>query len=458
MPRGAHPRLVLLAVLATALAAACARKEPKPRPDILLIVVDTLRADHLGCYGYGRPTSPNVDGFARGARLFERAVTPIPRTTQAVASIMTGRYPASHGVRQLRDRLPDDERPLAELLGEAGYSTLGVQGNAVLEGMVDQGFDRMETKPYRPGGVSWFTAAETTERALAMLAKAPADRPVLLYALYFDPHMPYRPAELRFDQGYVGRFQRELPYLPPVGRMFYFNDFSPREREHAVALYDAEIHSVDAQISRLLAALEQRRRPRIVVFTADHGEALGEHGVYYDHGAVLHEPTLHVPLLIAGDGFEPGRDDRVVSLVDIAPTLLGRLKIPVAGLRIDGRDLGRPDGWKRGTRAVHSESGAARHPEVFRRGLRAKKGLAGRHRAVTRGKWRAVLVPLNDTEKYELYDLEADPGQLVDLYPGEPAPDLVKQIKKWNRDLHDDKPPPPLSEEDRARLRSLGYL
>jgi arylsulfatase A-like enzyme len=453
-------RTTLACVLAWTISFTACSGESAAPPDVILIVVDTLRADHLGCYGYDRyPVTPNIDAFSKNGTVFERVVVPIARTTQSVSSILTGQYPRNHGVRNLRDKLPGTVHTLPEILQETGYDTIAVQANAVLEGMVDQGFDKLITKKYFAGGVATFDAQETTQRALALIdTLADSERPMFLYVLYADPHMPYKPKHLLYDHTYQGKFKDYLPYRMPVGRQFFYNDMSAREREHAVALYDSEIHAVDTEIGRLLAALDKRKRERVVVITADHGESLGENNTYFDHGTTIHDAELRVPLIIEGGGFGAGRVDRLVSTIDIVPSLLTYLGIEWNTGSIDGRDLHTAAAWEKGKRSIFSETGTVLHQEAYTRGLRAVEGISGRHRAVTRGKWRVILRPLDEGRALEYYDLEADPEQRRNLYGTPQSEELADQLLRWNTDLDSDTPATPLNALDRERLRALGYL
>ena len=440
--------VVVLVVAAVVDGVAVVRRPP---PDVVLIVADTLRADHLHCYGYARETSPTIDRLAARGTLFETCLTPIPRTTQSVASILTGREPFHHGVRYLNSRLPDTERTLAEILGRRGYRTIEVAASGFVAGTFDRGFQAVDGTPGE------WPAAETTDRAIRALSRAP-DGPVFLFVFYHDPHMPYAPPTRYFDADYQGRFRDAIDYAPSKGEMVYRNAMTPREREHAVALYDSEIRYMDGQIARLLAAVEARGRKRVVVFTADHGEALGENGVYFDHGDLLDDAALRVPLIVTGIRSGAARATRMARLIDVAPTILARLKVRAPGARFDGVDLAAGDPNGAAEPEAFAETGDALLIEAFETGRRAVDGIRGRPRAVTSGGWRAIWFPRADGVDRRLYDLTRDPLQRRDLYP---RPDKEELFRRLAGRIALDRPEETtksLSEDEARRLKALGYL
>ncbi len=187
--------LLLLARLRVEEPEGSVRSASAPR-NVILIGVDTLRADHLGAYGYRRHTSPNLDRFARESLVFERCITPTPRTTQAVASLMTGRHPVHSGVRTLLDDLPEDATTLATVLRSHGYETISVVAAGVLRGLLEHGFERVL------GAQLEKSARRTTDAAIERLEAA--RDPHFLWVFYRDPHMPYRPRRVVFDRDYDG--------------------------------------------------------------------------------------------------------------------------------------------------------------------------------------------------------------------------------------------------------------
>jgi arylsulfatase A-like enzyme len=351
------------AAAALLFAAGCS---PAPeRPSVLLIVVDTLRADHVSAYGYERDTTPRLAEFAAGGALVLRASTPRAKTTPAVVSLLSGLYPHDHGVRDLAQPLAPGIPLLPEAFARAGYATAAIVGNYVLTDArsgLARGFrqwveDLPDARGVPPDDVPERRAASVTDGALVALGLAPPPpagapgphlaaaapgAPVFLYLHYMDPHGAYDPPlEHRvFAPGAVERVPAEGELPPhPIQRLQVAEYNVPAEARlpdgridaaRVRALYDGEIHCVDAEIGRLLAALEAagRLEHMLVVVTADHGESLGDQRYYFEHGFYAYESTCHVPLLVRGPGIAPGRLEADVSLVDLAPTLLELCDLP----------------------------------------------------------------------------------------------------------------------------------
>ncbi len=239
------------------------------------------------------------------------------------------------------------------------------------------------------------------------------------------------------------------------------NRLSARTRKHVVALYDAEIFFTDHEIGRLLAWVDANDPGALVVFTADHGEALGERDYYYHHGAHLDQPSLHVPLMIRGLGVPPRRVDRTVRLLDVMPTVLAGVGIDVSQLEMDGVDLRSVLDSKGDTLEAYSETGLPLMDLAIHAGVIRDATLAGRKRSLVVGNRKLVYVPRQDGVHYELYDLESDPAEATDLWENGEAPELRRRLDAWvARDLeaHGAVPAKALSEEEAARLRALGYL
>jgi len=467
-------RFVIVAALCLT---ACAPHTP--RPNIVLITVDTLRADHLGCYGYTRPTSPHIDRLAMEGALFERAFTTLPRTTQAVASIVTGRYPKTHGARGLFSSLAPVNLTLAEILKNEGYDTAAFVSNLFLkpgQGF-EQGFDRYDNPPERWDSDS---ARPITTEAIQWLASRSRGRPYFLWVHYLDPHWTYRPDppfDTKFDPDFNGPFTlyddldaRRLT----KGQVIFENRLTPRQVEHVRALYDGEIAQVDAALGRLLDALaEPGAPPPLVVFTADHGESLGEHGYYFAHGEYLYQETLHVPLIIRFPGRVAAgtRIDALAENVDIAPTIVALLGIERLQ-SVDGRPLliaggsgGGGDGGEYaaapGRRTVFAESDYQLiHPENRRFYI---PGPSGKWSSAFDGRFKLIHVPRPGGDIEELYDLIDDPGETRDLVGGgadsTARPRLFGELERFV-DYGSAPPvsPDDLDPEQRQRLRSLGYV
>ncbi len=457
----------------------CSRSEPKP--NVLLITIDTLRADHLGCYGYGRTTTPRIDRLAAGSALFTRVTTSLPRTTQSIASILTGRFPKGHGARGLFASLPAANVTLAEAFKEAGYETGAVVSNLFLRPGrgFEQGFDLYDNPPPRHDGDS---ASVVTATALRWLRERSGKRPWFLWVHYLDPHWTYHPEppfDRRFDPGFDGPFTLYDEIAAgrlTKGQVIFRDPLSPRQVEHVVALYDGEISQVDAALAPLLDEAERpETSPPLIVLTSDHGESLGEHGYSFAHGEYLYEPELHIPLLVRQEGrVRRGlRIDAPAQNIDVAPTILA-----LAGISrlqaADGRPLllleGDRPGWDGrlaraapGRPLVFAESDFQLiHPENPRYFI---PGPAGRWGSVSDGRYKLIRIPRPGGEFLELYDLQEDPGENRDLAGAGPNREVRDRLLRELRKFTDEQPglgaparPESLDPEEERRLRSLGYV
>ncbi len=418
-------------------------------PNLVLIGVDTLRADHLGLYGYERDTSPNLDSWAEGATVYDNCIASTPRTTQSLASILTGRYPHRTGVRYLSDTLPDAQLALAEVLKNAGYRTVAVVATGIPHERLDQGFDLVVDTEKEWG------AEEAVDRAIAALEATPGK--VFLFVFLRDPHMPYRAPQLMFDRQYRGPFHRKIHYQGDKGATVFENDFSDRLREHAVALYDSEVHYADREIGRLLGAVEARGGDNVVAFFADHGESLGEHDYYYDHGDVLHQPGLRIPCAIAGGPFRSRRVAEVVRSVDLMPTLLASLGIGLRNAELDGVDLEADHP----PLEAYSETGRALLKNAFETGRRHLPGLEGRLRSLVYDGQKVIYVPKPGGRiEFQVYDLDRDPGELVDEAGAAETDRLKQRLLSWVEQdrVNWARPEEELTPAEVERLRRLGYL
>jgi arylsulfatase len=332
-------------LLSFALLAACAAE--RPRPSVLLVTIDTLRADALGAYGARPSPSPSLDALAAESTLYERAYSPLPMTRPAHFSMFTSRYPREHGVLNNKLSLPDEEETLAEVFREAGYRTAAFVAVALLSRRsgAGQGFEVLEPPARRQR-----RADGVVDDALAWLRKIEPSDPFFAWVHLFDPHQPYEQAVPGLGDVDAGML-RTMPSLewPDFYRVAEENggDIPRPVFEHALALYRSEVAYVDREVGRLLAGLRALRDldDVIVVVTADHGECF-EDGVFFEHSDCLLEGALHVPLVVRYPaGFAPGaRVAEVVSHIDIGPTVLRAAGLPVpeqfAGLPLPGRGHG----------------------------------------------------------------------------------------------------------------------
>ncbi|MBL8840330.1 MAG: sulfatase-like hydrolase/transferase [Planctomycetes bacterium] len=443
------PLLAFVAAGAAWAAAAAPRRAPAqepppsaapaaaPRPDVLLITLDTTRRDFLGCYGRTPSPTPTLDALARDAVVFEDALTPVPLTLPAHATLFTGLQPYSHGIHDNSlYRLPDGARTLAESLREAGYATGAAVASFVLDPVfgLAQGFDRYHSPPR---GVSsnrsmHFTELPATtqvERALgdlAELARA-GERPPFFYWLHlFDVHAPY------------------APKTPPQ-----FGAGAGLDRNGVIrVLYEAELAEMDRELARLFAAwkrggLDERS---IVIVCADHGESLGD-GPEETHGHFVHDSTLRIPLIWRERGLPAGRVAAPVTLADVAPTLLARCGVDARGESHDGIDL---SPW-----LVDPSLSAPDRVLPFESWyVWLNYGFAP-FEGATNGTFKYVR-----SAREALHDRVADPLERTNLFtPDDPrAQGLRRRLaaaQQAAQPLARDNPA--LSEADRAALAALGY-
>ena len=366
-------RYLGVVLLASALTAA------EPRPNVVIITIDTLRADHLGCYGYRQIQTPNLDALARSSARFSHAYTPVPLTLPAHTSLFTGSFPMATGVHDFAvNKVPASAVTLAEVLRGSGYATGAFIGAPVLDSTygLNQGFETYFDH-FDLSHVDEARADEIKRRgdkvideALSWLTGIP-HRPFFLWVHLYDPHYPYAPPE---------------PYASQY-----------RDRP-----YDGEIAFADSQVGRLVSFLKETGSfaDSLVVLAADHGEGLGEHGEK-KHGFFIYNSTLHVPLLFKIPGATARTIKNEASLVDVMPTLLQALRIPlpptVQGRSLLSEILGRPGP---GPSNLYAESFLPLLHFSWSQ-LRALQ-------------WRGVKYI--EAPRPELYDTKADPQEKKNLF------------------------------------------
>jgi arylsulfatase len=476
-----QPFATLGCLLGLVAVVACSQPEaPRAAPKrVLLITVDTLRADHVADAGsLPEPPMPFVDSLISQGTRFTWALTPVPRTTPALASLLTGRYPHGTGVRVLTDRLDDEVETVGALAQQAGFRTIAVVSNHVLTPArgLDRGFDVYDNAGDVRG------ARETTNAALALSREVAATQKLFLWVHYIDPHVPYHPPpELaeRFDPEYQGLYKHYFGPVPgaagnrayPRGlgkrRAVFANPLPEAVNAHVRRLYAADIRYTDDEIERLVTGLEERFGDEwLIVFTSDHGESLGEHEFFYDHGDYVYNAGTRVPLAFVPAAPRRSSDrhtvDSSVSLVDVAPTLVELLELlppDAVASRFEGRSL---VPYLRGEslpeRPVFAESGRS----FFRKMIRGRVSfdVKGRFRTVVSGGWKLIWTPGQTPEhEFQLYDVAADPDETRDLsgeFP-ERVREMKAQLDAWMAaDAAVDSPEVP--EADREGLRALGYI
>jgi len=427
-------------------------------PLTLLITLDTTRADHLGCYGYERPTSPNLDRLAADSMVYERAIAPGTWTLTSHASLFTGKFVSSHGARmdpqrglplslgvcgpskilqQLRaSTISPHEQTLASILHDAGFVTGAIVGGPWMktEFGLQLGFDHYDDQNIEPS--IGRLAEDVTSKALQWLSR-PEVRHRFLFLNYFDPHYPLVPPE-----EFMAKFLPEGE-VAPNGADGKLSDRQMRD------LYDAEILYTDAQLGRLLDGLQQLGlyEDAWIVVTADHGDSHGEHEVY-EHGRTPYQEVVHIPLIVKTPGAATtGRSAKWIQLTDVLPMLLDGLQIsPPAG--IQGRsppDIG--------------------HPIVIESHTIDLPGTMFGHQP---GHWLCLIEPdgtkaiWNSEGHHMLFDLNSDPHEehnLIDEHT-EKFMALSKRLQNYLADLPrpaEVDSPTAIKPETLKALKSLGY-
>jgi arylsulfatase A-like enzyme len=450
------------------------------RPNLLLVVVDTLRADHLGCYGYGRPTSPVLDALAARGVLFERAYAQSSWTKPSTASLLTGRTPTEHQTLSEAARLPDAELTAAERLRAHDYWTVMLSGNPWItpEYGFDQGADefvsiyderfarvtllmqglrrvsaltggrlRLYNRiKYLVLGELSTTARDTrlVDEALAWLARRPAE-PFFLYVHMMSPHHPYDPPP-PFDRFVPDRTHAPVRNHPRKSYRF-FEEGDPLDAAalaDMVARYDGDVLYADTELGRLLDGLDRLGlgASTAIVVTADHGEEFFEHR-NWGHGQSLYNELLRVPLVVHAPGAAAAaRVSGAVSHADVVPTLLALAGAPPAeGLA--GRNLLAP--------ADPSE------PAVLSELLYRY----GEARALVRRDHKLIVTHQGERRANELFDLSADPAERRPLPAGDPrgaalATELAERVDAGTRG-RSEPAAATVDDDTRNRLRALGY-
>jgi arylsulfatase A-like enzyme len=431
-------------------------------PSLLVLLVDALRRDHLGCYGATPSPSPTLDALAARGLVFEDAVSQSSWTLPSVASLLTGLLPPSHGVageaREARAEgeaaagtdpsfLPDPLLTLAELAQAVGVSTIGVSASPIISRSTNmsQGFERFVELRRKGSGALWTRAADVNDAFLAWLRPNRRHR-FVAYLHYMDVHHPYQPPppfRPATPPGVTGAVAEGNVSVLAKALNAGGAPLSAPEVEHLGRLYDAGIAYWDAELARLLAALADLGvlDGTVIVVTADHGEAFQEHG-RLAHGVTLYDELLRVPLVIAGPGVGRGRARRQAQGVDLLPTmarLLGLSTLP----DVSGQDLLA----RRETRPAFAATRWGLLPD----------GRWDALVALRTASWKLIYAP--GSGHTELFDLVHDPGERRNLAGRAPEEHAMTDLL---RRVQDTAPPPPrVSGHDptvRERLRALGYV
>lgn len=479
------------------------------RPNILFVVWDTARADHLSLYGYERATTPALDAWARSALVFDDVVSAAPYTVPSHASMFTGRAPSDHCANSQRAELAATETTLAELLRDAGYATFAYSENPHIsqargfaqgfdvvlhpwsEGYLERAFEIVSAKVAGDASSELADRLASTRRGERELApwnvkaagelaqdallsflseRGDAREPWFAFVNYMEAHRPYIPPR-RFRERFLDAASVDASYRvdrswETIWRYtFRRRELGDRELELTRATYDAALLELDELFANLLVALERdgHLRDTVVVLTADHGEHLGEHHMF-DHQSTVYEPVLRVPLVLHHPArIGAGRRSDPVMNVDLFPTLLALAKVkPPDGLRTAARDLLAPPPPDADERARLAEETA-----IESTGVEAMRQIdpsfdatpwQRSQRALYLGRYKWIA---SSNGARELYDIDADPGETRDLAElrALDAAMLGDALAAATRDLPgcEGRATLEVGDEERALLESLGY-
>lgn len=440
---------------------------PRKPQNVILITIDTLRADHLSLYGYPRKTSPELDARAANALVFERAFVQWPKTVPSMISMFSSTYGQTNGIRfGSRDQLiPEEITTLTESLKANGFSTYGVVSNAVLADATNfsQGFDvYVETWLDNARGKQHSQADHVTDLALKALDQL-GDKKFFLWIHYVDPHYRYDPpapfngmfiGDKYYDKNRILKVNEEdNNYYDGIAKRIWDLDHS-NEWDYYVAQYDAEIRFLDQHLKRLFAKFDSQHlwEKSLIYFTADHGESLGENHYFFEHGWFPYTSCSHVPLLVWDPHQRPRRVSTSVALLDLAPSILRRMSIPIPEA-FEGKswDFENP-------RPVYIEAG---------------EGRLTRHnyiRSIWSWPYHLVYVPsktyqnMMQKSPFELYNVEKDWNETTNIFAQQPevAKMMEKQLFRWIQSSPSYAPPPDKTPdydpEAIEQMEALGYL
>ncbi len=440
--------LVLLAIaIVVGLAVAERATRVPDGPNIVLIVVDALRADHLGIYGYERDTSPNLDRLASRGVLFRNAYSSASMSKPALSSLLTSMHPSSHNALDEWGVLADHALTLTEVLKASGYRTLLYDGgNPYLapEFRLDQGFDLNSRV---------IGARPLTDEFLRALPELKRDK-FFAYLHYMDVHTPY--AVHDYNTLFKDEISSKLGLVwgPDTKVALSLDDVSrigredPDARASLIALYDGEIRSMDDQVQRVIDGLEEHGllEDTLVIFTADHGEQLWDHDGF-GHGNMLYEEGIRVPLMLFGNGLAAADVTTRVRLIDVFPTLMESIGDDVAGQSVDGESLWPTLSGDVADRPVFSMLGSRRRGQFY-------------YSLIQEGMKLHYFI---DGENVDLglFDLERDPHEQVNIAEARPeaVDSLVERLQPYiNESSEGVMETVELESNLKDELKSLGYL
>jgi arylsulfatase A-like enzyme len=407
-------------------------------PNIIIVVSDALRKDHLGCYGYKKNTSPNIDLFAEEATLFSYAFAQSPSTKPSITSLFTSLYPCQHNVIDNENILPLSLLTLAEVLSQSRYITAGFTENLRISGKFkfSQGFNTWVFKNARKKELKERNYID--EHILAWLEKN-HKKPFFLYIHFLDPHAPYLPPppySNMFDPDYKGN-----------------SGGTNSKLEHLMALYDGEIRFIDSRFSLIIKKIKELGilENSVLFFTSDHGEEFRERGNLH-HSSSVNGEQINIPLLIRyPELFKKMSEKKLVQHIDIFPTVLDILHIKHPSIPLEGSSI-----LARNNRSITQKKG---QKTIISEHSRKDKGL-GLQKCIIRGEWK--LIHNIRLDSFILFNIYEDPAETTDL--AEEKPEAARQLKalllSWEQRLKGIVDPKSIRLEKKTKeeLKSLGYI
>jgi arylsulfatase len=428
------------------------------KPDIFLITVDTLRPDYLGCYGYNRNTSPNIDAFAKDGMVFENCIAHGSETASSFSSIFSGFLPHETKIFGA-SKYSGSIRTIADILQHCGYSTVAVVSNYVLKKGKgwEQGFsiyDDQMNQSEESRLVPERIAEDTSDRAIELLDRYyDKTQPFFMWVHYQDPHGPYTPPE-PFKSMFQGKNRKNRPLplnssvsgrggIPSYQALGQYRDYNYYE-----SLYQGEIRYQDKAFKRLTDKLKQLNLydTAMIFFSSDHGEGMGEHDYYFAHGEYLYQSLIHVPLILKYGSKYKGRRTDFVQHADILPTILNSI-----GKKPDSRLRGQDLRYSYKNQEIISEMNL---PSL-------KDGLKF---SIIRDPFK--LIYTNANQKYELYNIRSDKQEKQNLVAHPQYAEQYEYLKERllsviledRLQIKADQNAPELSNEEKKKLKSLGYV
>jgi len=421
--------------------------------NVLLVTIDALRSDHMGCYGYEKETSPNIDKLAKEGVIFTQAISQGAETIPSFPSLMTSLYPHQHGDLCMLSTPVTSYPTLAEILKENGYYTAAIVDHFLSPHDMNRGFIEF-AELYDAAGKD-NNAFTLTQKAIRWLNEN-KNRKFFLWLHYFDTHGPYLPPSPYSELFLPGKFKEKgkkfirekYQWVGVFPKQCLDNSLTPEDREYYISQYDGEIRFTDEQIGFLLKELKRLKldKKTLVILTADHGENLADYGGRFDHGESLYDVLIKVPLIIKNNNlFKNKKIDSQIQMIDIMPTILDFLNIETNTMMEGESLLPLLSRWRK---KQHSRFA---YSEVWTEGYVLK--------SIRTKDWK--LIYNLSFDKYELYNLKKDPYELNNLAEAnEKELDFLKsKLECWMESIKEDNLlTNELPEDVKEKLKSLGYV